>query len=123
MVAERLADRAGRVHLKALLTLAVFAAVIYYGLDAVGGYLKYYQMRDEMRVQARFAGHQTDAEIRRKLRAKATELGLPSDAQRIVVRRQGRPRMVTITTSWPDTIAVPFYEIRFTYRPEARAPL
>ena len=123
MVRAALRQRGGRVPVKFLVTVAVLGGIVYYGIGAVGGYIKYYQMRDEMRVQARFAGNQTDVDIRRKLRAKATELGLPADAQRITIRRQGRPRMVIITTTWPDTIVVPFYIFPITYRPEARAPL
>jgi hypothetical protein len=123
MVRSTLRNRGGRLPIKFLVTVAIIAGVAYYGIGAIRGYVKFYQMRDEMRVQARFAGNQTDVDIRRKLRAKATELGLPPDAQRITIRRQGRPRMVIITASWPDTIAVPFYGIPITYRPEARAPL
>ncbi len=123
MVTATLRHRGGRVPIKFLVTVAVIATVAFYGIGAMRGYIKFYQMRDEMRVQARFAGNQTDVDMRRKLRAKATELGLPADAQRITIRRQGRPRMVIITATWPDTIAIPFYGIPIIYRPEARAPL
>jgi hypothetical protein len=80
-------------------------------------------MKDEMRVQARFAANLTDEDIRRRLRTKATELQLPSEAQRIEIRRRGRPREVVLTVSWPDTIGLPFYRWAHTYRVEVRAPL
>lgn len=123
MVTRRPASRAGKVPVKFLVTLAVFAVLIYYAVGAVASYVTYYQMKDEMRVQARFASNLTDEDIRRRLRTKATELKLPSEAQRITVRRQARPREIVLTVSWPDTIALPFYRWVHTYRLEVRAPL
>jgi CBS domain-containing protein len=59
----------------------------------------------------------------RPLRAKATELQLPSDAQRATIQRRARPREIVIIVSWPDTISLPFYRWAHTYRTEVRAPL
>lgn len=123
MVAGRLRGRTGKLPVGFLVTLAVVAAGVYYAIRPARGYVKYYMMKDEMRVQVRFASNQTDDDIRRRLRTKAGELGLPASAQRISIRRRGRPREITVTTSWPDTIFLPFYAIPITYRPAARAPL
>lgn len=116
-------NRAGKVPVKFLITLAVFAVIVYYGIGIVGSYVKYYQMKDEMRVQARFAANLTDTDIRRRLRTKATELQLPDDAQRVTIRRRARPREIVLTVSWPDTVTVPFYRWARTLRLEVRAPL
>ena len=123
MVTGRLRSRAGKLPVKFLLTLAVFAGLIYYGIGAGRGVLTYYQMKDEIRVQARFASNLTDEDIRRRLRTKATELRLPSDAQQVTIQRRGRPREIVVTVSWPDTIALPFYRWAHTYRAQVRAPL
>ena len=120
---SRLRGRAGKVPIKFLVTVSVFGGIVYYGIGAASGYLKYVQMKDEAGVMARFATNQTDEVIRRRLRDKATELALPPDAQRITVRRRARPREVIITTAWPDTIVLPFYRWAHTYKVEARAPL
>jgi hypothetical protein len=117
------ASRAGKLPVKFLVTLAVFGGLVYYAIGAVGSYVKYYQMKDEMRVQARFAANLTDEDIRRRLRTKATELELPAEAQRITIQRRGRPREVVLTVSWPDTIPLPFYRWAHTYQVEVRAPL
>ena len=119
----RLRSRAGKIPVKFLVTLAVFAIVIYYGIGAGRGYLKYYQMKDEMQVQARFAGNLKDEDIRRRLRTKATDLQLPGAAQRVAIQRRGRPREIVVTITWPDTIILPFYRWAHTYRAEVRAPL
>ncbi|MDH4043491.1 MAG: hypothetical protein OEW06_03450 [Gemmatimonadota bacterium] len=123
MVSRHLRGRAGKVPVKFLLTMTVLGGIIYYGIGAGGGFLKYYQMKDEAGVQARFATNQTDEVIRRRMREKATALNLPPAAQRITVRRRARPREIFITTAWPDTIVLPFYRLVHTYRVEARAPL
>jgi hypothetical protein len=122
-VVTGLRGRAGKVPVKFLLTLAVFAGLIYYGIGAGRSYLQYYRMKDEMRVQSRFAGNLKDEDIRRRLRTKATELQLPSAAQRVAIQRRGRPREIVVTITWPDTIILPFYRWAHTYRAEVRAPL
>ena len=119
----RLRGRAGKVPVKFLLTLAVFAGLIYYGIGAGRSYLRYYQMKDEMQVQARFAGNLKDEDIRRRLRTKAVELQLPAAAQRVTIQRRPRPREIVVSITWPDTIVLPFYRWAHTYRAEVRAPL
>lgn len=115
--------RAGKVRWGCLVSLALLAAAIYYGVPIARTYLDYYQMKDEMNVQARFAVNINDDAIRRRLQAKAEELGLPAEAGRITIRRRPRPREIVITTTWPDTLRLPFYQIPITLRPEARAGL
>jgi hypothetical protein len=123
VVSTRVRDRSGKLPVKFLITLAVLAGVVYYGIGVVRSYAKFYQLKDEVRVQARFAGNLTDEDIRRRLRTRATELQLPAEAQRVTVQRRGRPREVVVTVSWPDTINLPFYRWTHTYRVEVRAPL
>jgi hypothetical protein len=106
-----------------LLTLAALGGGVYYGIEPARGYVKYYRMKEAMQAQAHFAANATDADIRRQLQARAKALGLPPDAQRFTIRRRGRPREVIVSTSWTDTLALPFYAVPFTYRPEVRAPL
>lgn len=106
-----------------LFTLLLLAVAVYYGIDIGGKYLRYYQMLDEMKVQARFAPNLSDDVIRRRLRAKADQLNLPPDARKITIRRRARPREIFITTSWQDTLVLPFVRHVTTFQPEAREPL
>jgi len=103
--------------------LAVVGVVVYYGIAPARGYLRYYQMKESMQEQARRATSLTDDDIRRQLRARAAALGLPAEAQRVTIRRRGRPREITVSTAWTDTAVVLFYALPITYRPQARAPL
>ena len=121
--ARRLANRRGKGKLGCVLWLAIFGAGIYYGIDAGASYIRYYRMLDEMKVQARFATNLDDDTIRRRLRQKIQELSLPEEARRISIRRRGRPREVIITTTWQDTLNLPFRQLILTRKPEAREAL
>ena len=116
-------DRPGKTNLGCLFTLLILGAVAYYGAGAGASYLKYWQMLDEMKSQARFAPNMEDPVIRRRLVTKAQELELPNEATRFVIRRLARPREIVITTRWQDSINLPFYVWVITFQPEARALL
>lgn len=116
-------SRWGKLPVGFLVTLAVAGILIYLGIEPARGYLRYYQMKDEMQVQARFAPNSTDDDIRRRLRTRAAELGLPAEAHRVTIRRRGRPREITVSTSWTDTVSLVVYALPITYRPQVRAPL
>jgi hypothetical protein len=119
----RLRSRRGKTRWGCLLTLVLLGVGIYYGIGIVQSYLRYYQLKDEMTVQARYAVNIDDDAIRRRLRAKADELALPAEAKRFSIRRRSRPREIIITTSWQDTLSLPFYHLLWTYRPEVREKL
>lgn len=118
-----MSGRAGKLRWGCLVTLALVAAAIYYGIPISRTYIQYYRMKDEMKVQANFAVNIDDDAIRRRLRATADELRLPAQAREITIRRRSRPREVVITTSWPDTLNLPLYRLPITFRPEVRAGL
>ena len=115
---ERGAGKAG-----CLATLLILVVVCYYGSGAVTSYFRYWQMLDEMKSQARLAPGLDDQVIRRRLVSRAQELQLPTEATRFVIRRLSRPREIVISTSWQDTIDLPFYNWVVTLKPQARALL
>ncbi len=116
-------NRRGRTSLGCIFTLVLLAIVGYYALGAGWTYLHYWQILDEMRLQARLAPTLDDSVIRRRLVTRAGELELPSEANRFVIKRLARPREIVITTRWKGTIALPFYEWVVTFQPQARALL
>jgi hypothetical protein len=115
--------RAGKMRWGCLVSLALVAIAIYFGIPIGRTFFQYYQMKDEMKVQANFAVNIDDDTIRRRLRAKAEELGLPIEAGRVSIRRRSRPREVVISTTWPDTLVFPLYRLPVTFKPEVRAGL
>lgn len=94
--------RPGRSTLGCLLVLALLAAACYVGVSVARPYLRFYAFRDAMRQEARFARARSDAAIKQRLAALADSLGLPEDAGRIEVRRQGGT--ITLSTEYDEPV-------------------
>jgi len=116
-------SRRGASRIGCVISLVVAAAVLYYGMDLVRVYFRYWQIKDEMRSVARLAPSLDDATIQRRLRTKADALELPASAQRFTIRRLARPREIRISMAYDEAVALPFYQYTFHFRPEVRAPL
>lgn len=123
MVTPRIGSRRGTSTMGCLVSLVIFAAVIYYGIHLGQPWLRYYQLLDEMRVSARLAPTLSDGVIRRRLEQKADELGLPPDAKKFQITRSGKPRRITITTLYSETVTVPLLTYTFHFAPETEEPL
>lgn len=67
--------------------LLIVAAIGYFGTPVGEAYFNYYRYQDRMASEARFAAHNTDAEIRLRVSAFADSLGLPEPANKVIVRR------------------------------------
>ena len=107
--------RFGASTLGCLFTMLVVAAVAYFGVNVGAPYFRYYQFRDAMEQEARFAERKTDSQIISTLRLKADSLMLPAPAHKINVRRT--PRQITIWTDYSETIEFPFVTRDITFRP------
>jgi hypothetical protein len=115
--------RRGASTIGCLFSLIILAAAIFYGVNIGKVYFKYYQLKDTMRSNARLAPSLTDATIRRRLVTKVDELGLPPEAQKFVIRRSGRPRTITITTEYSESVDLPLFKHTFVFKPQAVEPL
>ena len=119
----RLNDR-GASNRGCLLKLLLLTVVLYYGINIGEVGYRYLRMQDEMRSQARLApGISDDDVILRRLRAKADELALPPEAQRIRITRSAQTRRITIESKYAETIDLPFINYTFHLNPRAEAPL
>lgn len=112
-------DRRGSSSTGCLLTLLVFAAALYYGINIGEVYWRFYQYQDEMRSQGRLAPSLSDGVIRRRLILKVDELGLPSEATRIQIKRTARPRQITIESEYSEEVNLPLFKHTFHFRPRA----
>jgi hypothetical protein len=83
-------QRAGRGSLGCLVVLLIFAAIVYFGVNVGEVYWRFYQFQDAMRQEVRFAAHNNDNLILRRLRAEADSLGLPEGAGLVTLQRDGR---------------------------------
>jgi hypothetical protein len=120
MVAGR-STRRGGSSLGCLVSLAIFAAALYYGVHIGEVYLRYYRLLDAMRFQASIAPTLKDDVIQRRLMATADSLlgqSIP-----IRVERRGNPLRITIRTEYEERVELPFFHHTFLLRPVAEAPL
>ena len=107
----------GASTLGCLFSMLVVVAVVYFGMNVGAPYFRYYQFRDAMQQEVRFAERKTDVEIRATLRLKADSLDLPGQAQRINVRRT--PSRIVIWTDYTETVDFPFVTREIAFRPVA----
>ncbi len=117
-------NRRGTSALGCLFSMLIFVAVVYYGVNIGELYLRYYRLRDEMRVQARLAPSLQDAVIKRRLVAKVDELGLPEEANKFKIKRTMKPpRQITIETEYRESVNLPLFKHTFVFTPRADEPL
>jgi hypothetical protein len=86
-------------------------------------WFRYYQFVDEMKTQARLAAAIDNETIRRRIQAKALDLNLPQEAQRIVVQRTAQPRQIVIESAYNETVDLPLFRHTFHFKPRATQPL
>lgn len=106
-----------------LFSLLILVVVLYYGINIGEVWYKFYQMQDEMRSQARLAPGISDGVIRRRLRTKADDLGLPPEAREIRIQRAGDSRRIVIEAEYSESVDLPFFNHTFILTPRAEAPL
>jgi hypothetical protein len=113
--------REGANKLGCLFTLLLVVTIAYFGVNVGEAYLRYFEYRDAIRQEARFAGRHSDDDIRRRLILIADSLGLPAEAGHVQVRRTSN--QIEIGASWSEQVELPLRlrEIRFT--PRIVAPL
>ncbi len=114
-------DNRGATRTGCLFSVLVVVAVVYFGHPIGAMYIRYYRMENEMHTQARFAPSIDDGAIRRRLLQTIDDLGIPLEARgRLRISRTSRPREIVITTSWEETIVLPFYTRVQRFAPEVR---
>lgn len=106
-----------------LVSLLVFVALLYYGVNIGEVFLRYYRYLDEVKTQARLAAAIDDATIRRRLQAAADHIGLPEEARQITIRRSASPREIRIESRYSETVDLPLFHHTFRFNPRATQPL
>jgi len=120
---RRTRSLAGKSRVGCLVTLLILAGVGYYGYTLGGVYLRYWRFKEAIKSEARLAPSLDDAAIRRRLRSRAEELGLPEEAQLLKIQRRLRPREIRISTTYDEPVDLLFFTYTFTLSPEVRNPL
>jgi hypothetical protein len=111
-------NRRGAGTLGCLLSLLIFAAMLYYGYHVGQVYWRYYQLQDAMKSQARLAPSLADDVIRRRLNESADDI-YPDVKFKFNISRGGRPRKIIIVTEYADSVDLPL--LKHTFPLTARA--
>lgn len=107
-----------------LISLLLFVAALYYGVNIGELYFRYYRLLDEMGTQTRVASALDDGTIRRRIQAAVQEIGLPDEAStNLIVRRTAMPREIVVETRYSETVTLPLFTHTFTFHPRAAQPL
>jgi len=79
-VVRPLSRRRGASSTGCLVSLLLFVAALYYGVNIGEVWFRYYRLVDEMKTQVRLAAALDDGTIRRRLQAAVQDIGLPDSA-------------------------------------------
>jgi hypothetical protein len=109
----------GEGRLKALVALAVIAAVAYVAMQFVPVYMRSIQMEDETQAIVRQAAlsNLREADVKARLVEKAVEYNLP-DNVKIEVTRNGKKVMAHVAYIQPVTLPYYTYNWAFNFRKE-----
>jgi len=117
-------SRRGATSSGCLLSLLLFVAALYYGVNIGEVYFRYYRLLDEMQTETRIASGLDDGTIRRRIQAAIEEIGLPEAAgSSLVIRRTASPREIVIETRYSESVSLPFFNHSFSLHPRAVQPL
>lgn len=106
-----------------LVSLVLFVGALYYGINIGQVYLRYYQILDGMRTQARLAPSLKDDVIYRRLNGQADSLFAGEPKPQFKITRTDTPRRIVIETEYTDQVDLPFFKHTFVLRPRAEEPL
>lgn len=107
--------RRGIASMGCLLSLLAIVSIAYLSVDVGEAYWRFYEYRDAMRQEARFAANRDDEEIKAHLRLLADSLGLPESAGAVRVKR-GRGT-VSISAAYSEHVKLPFTTRDFHFAP------
>ena len=109
--------RGGRSSLGCLFTLLLVAIAAYIGVNVGEVYWRFYEFRDAMRQEVRFARQIPDDKIRFHLAALADSLGLPEEAANINVVRTGGT--ISVSAEYVERVKLASVTRELRFRPSA----
>ena len=114
--------RRGASTLGCLIPLLILAVGAYLAVDFGEAYFRFYQFKDAMGQEARFATTRTDDQITGHLSALADSLAMPPGAELITITRG--PSVVTISSDYDEVIKLPLKKERVIhFHPMVRSNL
>lgn len=118
-----LRGRRGGSTLGCLVSLLVFVAALYYGIHIGEVYWRYYQLLDEMKVNARLGPNLADDVIQRRLQAKVADLFGDDRRMTFRITRGGASRAIIIQTQYRDSVSLFLFNRGFELKPRVEEPI
>lgn len=109
--------RRGASSMGCLVSLLFVAAAGYFGMNVAEVYWRYYQFRDDIQQEVRFAQHSRTDSIALRLRASADSIGLPEAAGHVIIRRSDN--RISIESDYYERVEVPGYVREIHFHPRA----
>ena len=109
--------RRGAGKLGCLFSLLIAVTLGYFGVNIGEVFWRFYEFRDAMRQEVRFARSRTDEDIVKHLRALVDSIGLPEEAGRVRVRRT--QRAISISSEYSEHVELPLFVREFRFEPRA----
>lgn len=109
----------GRGRLRLLITLLITLVLIVLAVRLVPVYVKKFEFNEAVREEAKFAAVRdaSSPEVRLRLFRKAQELGLPIQAQQILVTPSGQG--IYISVSYTVPVQLPGYTLNLNFQTSA----
>ena len=106
----------GTSRLGCLVGVLLGVTIVYFGFNIGEVYMRFYRLKDAMMQEARFAQTRDDDTIRLRLAAVVDSLGLPDEAGRVIVNRDGS--RIIIKTSYSEHVELPLFVREFHFEPQ-----
>ncbi len=114
--------RRGTSRLGCLIPLAILAIALYFAIDFGMAYFRFYQFKDAMGSEARFATTRTDDQITSHLTALADSMQMPPGAELITIQRS--PSVISISSDYDEVFKLPLNKEQVIhFHPSAAASL
>jgi flagellar basal body-associated protein FliL len=111
----------GLVSLKVLVVLLVLAGVGYVGMKLIPPYWDYLSLQDPVKEAAiAYARHGKEAEVRAELIARARQIGIALDEERVDIGQEGN--QVVVRVAWEIPLDIPLYRRSLRFRIEKGVP-
>jgi len=111
----------GLVSLKVLVVLLVLAGVGYVGMKLIPPYWDYLSLQDPVKeAVVAYARHGKEAEVRAELIARARQIGIALDEERVDIGQEGN--QVVVRVAWEIPLDIPLYRRSLRFRIEKGVP-
>lgn len=113
----------GLVSFKVLLTVVILGGVGYLGVKLIPPYWDYLSLQDPVKEAAiAYARHGKEAEVRTELMARARQIGITLDEERVEIGQEGT--MIVVRVAWEVPLDIPVYRrtLRFSIEKQVPAP-